>query len=204
MRIRDVEIHLHENEDLSNHIRRESDFFEAPILDYLAINYNEQKIILDIGANIGNHTLYFAKYLKASTIFAFEPLEENFKLLVQNCAPYKNVFPIRVALGRNYSVSLMQPDRRNMGASHMAPNGIIEVPVMPLDHFAFGERVTLIKIDVEGFEPSVLDGAYDTINTWHPDILIEDWDQEYAKYLPGYVLEKAWPEHQTYLYRWVT
>ena len=42
-------------------------------------NYKEQKEILDIGANIGNHTAFFAEF--ANCVFAFEPHPKNFKLL---------------------------------------------------------------------------------------------------------------------------
>lgn len=59
-----------------------------------------------------------------------------------------------------------------------------------------------MKIDVEGHEPFVLAGANKTIKRCHPLILIEDKDMQYNKLLPGYVLEKGWPKHQTYLYKW--
>lgn len=202
MLIRGIEFELHPNEDLSNHIRREGDFFEAEILDYIRDNFNEQKTIIDIGANIGNHSVYFANFLKYDCILGFEPLEHNFALLNRNMTGYENIALAQYAVGNYTGMAKMQPNFSNSGAGEINNEfGTIEVPIMVLDRVFFTD-VTLMKIDVEWHEPQVLEGAQDTIQRCKPLILIEDANKEYAKLLPQYDLIKAWDHHKTYLYGW--
>lgn len=202
MKIRGIEMNLHHDEDLSNHIRRENDFFEADILDYLKDYHPVQETILDIGANIGNHAVYFANFLKYSQLICFEPLPENFKVLISNLTgKYKNFEVYQYAASDKSGTLKMAPNTSNMGASRVDKNGSVEVRAITIDRMNF-QNVTLMKIDVENYEPFVLEGAKDTIFRCHPLILIEDWDKKYTKLLPDYEIEKAWDEHKTYLYKW--
>jgi FkbM family methyltransferase len=201
LKIRGIEINLHPDEALSNHIRRERDFFEADILDYLRDFHGAQKVIVDAGANIGNHAVYFANFLKYDSILCFEPLPDNFRLLELNLA-YPNIELHQLALSDNKATLKMAPNKGNMGASRIYENGSIEIGAITLDSLNL-QNVTLLKIDVEGYEPLVLEGAKDTISRCHPLILIEDGNSTYANLLPtNYVLEKSWPKHKTYLYKW--
>ena len=212
MRIRGVELELHpEGEALSDHIRRENDFFEAEILDYLRDNHKFQRVIIDVGANIGNHTLYFANFLVSSFIWAFEPVLENFLLLENSLKHHIQerpmthaiVIPLNYALSSKTQKVRITPNFGNMGASQISDDGAREVKATTIDTVLSSEsNVTLIKIDVEGYEPEVIKGAQETIQLHRPLILIEDWGREYDSLLPDYEIEKAWPEHQTFLYRW--
>lgn len=198
--IRGIMFHLHEYEDLSNHIKRERDFFEAEILDYLAEHHHDQKHIVDIGANIGNHSVFFANFLSYTKITCFEPIPTNFDLLVKNMAPYLNVFTTQVALSDHIKKLRMHLNQDNYGASKVDKDGPIYVSAKTLDSLRLAD-VTLIKIDVEGHEPQVLAGAKNTIDRDKPLVLIEDWYQQYGELLPNHEIEKAWPHHATYLYR---
>jgi FkbM family methyltransferase len=201
MKIRDIDITLFPDEALSNHIRREKDFFEADILDYLRDHHPEQKVIVDAGANIGNHAVYFANFLKYQSLYCFEPVPENFELLAQNLSfPHTHLY--QKALSDKNTTLKIAPNTSNMGACKVDGRGSLEVKAITLDSLAL-QNVTLLKIDVENHEPAVLAGAKDTINRCHPLILIEDWKQTYKKLLPDdYELEKSWPKYRTYLYKW--
>lgn len=205
-----IEFQLHEDEAFSNAIRRDGDFFEAEILDYLAKNHPTHHIILDVGANIGNHTVYFASFLEYEYIYAFEPIFDNWKLLAYNASFFRNVFPIQAAVSDQKGYLQMSINRGNMGASQVDRNGEERVQSTKLDCMTFAEDlpVTLLKIDTEWHEPAVIDGAHELITKWHPLILIEDTNNEYEPLLTWfgkghYEQEKAWPEHNTYLYRWI-
>lgn len=197
MRVRDVELYLHHDEALSNHIRRENDFFEADILDYLNLHYHNHRVILDIGANLGNHTVYFAQYLKYDAIVAIEPIDANYNLLLQNIHPYENVVAAHVAVGDHEGFVSMIENHSNMGNSRVLEGGPQNIPLTTVDWFKL-QNITLMKIDVEGYEKYVLAGAKETIAKWKPLILIEDWDMGFE----GYELEKYWPIERTYLYKW--
>lgn len=207
MNIRGVELALHPDEDLSNHIRREHDFFEAEILDYIRDNHPNHEVIIDIGANIGNHTMYFANFLTYKLIWAFEPIRENFLLLDQNIKNTKphlgaSVCATDHAISNVNGMVRITPNFGNMGASQISSDGLREVESITIDTLFAKANVTLLKIDVEGYEPEVIKGAQETINNSHPLILIEDWYRVYSTLLPEYEIEQAWPEHQTFLYRW--
>jgi len=205
--IRGLPMEVHQTgELLSNHILREQDFFEAEILDYLRDNHPEHTTIIDIGANIGNHTLYFARYLQYQQIIAFEPLQENWELLVKNCRQYRKILYMRNALTDSAKRLTIRPNRGNMGASEVvevAQEGDVTVDGYPLDYFLpVILDCTLIKIDVEWHEPQVIMGAQQVIQTFHPLILIEDARKEYGPLLPDYECIKEWDHHKTYLYKW--
>ena len=66
--------------------------FLTPILDDI-----KNGIALDIGANVGNHSIYFSKYF--SSILAFEPHPRIFELLSFNSKIVDNVMPYNFGLG---------------------------------------------------------------------------------------------------------
>lgn len=200
--IRGIELKLHpEGEALSDHIRRENDFFEAEILDFIKSNFPVHGTIVDIGANIGNHSTYFARFLKYRQILAFEPVPANYVLLAANCAYYNGFYSFKFGITNQEKMLHVFQKFDNMGASMVHEEGTIEVIGIPLDRFSLYD-VTLIKIDVEWHEPEVLQGAYATIQRNKPLILIEDVRDEYAELLPDYEKIQSWPQHGTYLYKW--
>jgi FkbM family methyltransferase len=202
MKIRGIEIELHSNEDLSNHIRRERDFFEAEILDYLARYHNSHRTILDIGACFGNHSLYFTHFLKYESLVAFEPIPANYLLLVKNLTGHNNIRLFNCAVSSVSKQNFKMVEKLdNMGASYHHPDGRVSVESVTIDSLGFID-VTLMKIDVEEHEREVLQGATDTIIRCQPLILIEDWHREYHTILEplGYEVKMPWEEHQTFLW----
>ena len=197
-----VILHLHdEPEALSNRIYREQDYFERPLLDYIQTYFPVHEVILDVGANIGNHTVYFAKYLKYIQIIAFEPIEENFKLLDLNTLDIPRLRLRNEAVGDGTLDVMMKKEPENMGACEVTPTGDIKAHQVRLDDLFVIPRVSLIKIDVEWYEPFVLMGAKDLIASDRPLILIEDAKQEFGDLLPSYyALLQSWPDERTYLY----
>jgi len=190
---------VHDNEDLSNHIVRENDFFEAEILDFLKEHFNNQRVIIDIGANIGNHAIYFSRYLKHTHIYAFEPIPANYELLLKNCEGRSDIIPSNIALSDKAEIIPMTANSRNMGMSGWDKNGVIGVTAYTLD-FLNLDDVTMIKIDVENYEPQVLAGAKKTIERFKPVILIEDNFNTYGNLLLDYTLLRGWEISKTYLY----
>ena len=144
---------------------------------------NPNKNIIDIGANIGVHSIPIAKGNKLSIVYAFEPCPENFLSLEQN-KKHHNLDNLRIfsyGLGaRNEQKTFYQvPSRR--GASSFDKTGLDlntvvkkELPIYPLDDFLYSlEDVGFIKIDVQNFEYQVLLGAQKLIERDHPAIMVE-------------------------------
>jgi len=119
-------------------------------------------ICFDIGANIGLYSLLFAKYSKF--VYSFEPLPRNVKYLhkIMELNGIKNVVIIPVAVYEKVTV-LHFKEGFNCATGRLADDGHLPVFCVSLDRFIefYEEKIkpSLIKIDVEGAELSVLKGA---------------------------------------------
>ncbi len=137
---------------------------------------------LDIGANIGNHSLYFSRVF--SKVIAFEPSSIIYRLLEINTEKIDNVRIEKIALGNKECEATLYSNSSNYGSSsiiedHDAFQMQENINVRLLDDFDLGtESVSLIKIDVEGFEIEVLKGSTKTIKIHQPLILLEQWENE--------------------------
>ncbi len=127
-------------------------------------------VVLDIGANIGIHSVYVSRY--ASKVYAFEPVLDTFERLKENLTLNKvtNVEAINSAVGSENTTLTMQIFDKansswnsfNLPNAHVRPISAQAVPVVTLDSFAEQhnlKEIGFVKIDVEGFELNVLKGA---------------------------------------------
>jgi FkbM family methyltransferase len=132
-------------------------------------------VALDVGANVGNHAVRFSRKFKQVT--AFEPVAETFSLLSHNARMVKNLRCHQVAISDADGSTQLRVDAANRGASRIDSSGGSEletVVMRRLDSFAEECRnVRLIKIDVEGHEAAVIDGAREIIARDRPLIVLE-------------------------------
>lgn len=138
-------------------------------------------VVLDIGANLGAHTVPLARLTGPSgVVVAFEPQRILFQILCGNLAmnSLTNVFAHPVALGRERGSCripfLDYGSELNFGGLEIdrSPEGET-VSVVPLDQFRY-PKVDVIKLDVEGFEQRVLEGAADTLDRCKPILYLEN------------------------------
>jgi FkbM family methyltransferase len=141
---------------------------------------------IDVGANIGYFTLLMAKRVGAQgKVIAFEPLAENFKLLKENIElnGHTNIVAENLALmSRTERIELRSatPGAITWVASvKIDQNSAVEsqsVEAVTLDEYVKNKgiaKVDFLKIDVEGAEASVLEGAANVLNRDKPILLIE-------------------------------
>ena len=74
---------LLENDYIFKTISGEKDFYESELLDWLLVIYIDEGSFIDVGANIGNHTIFFSKIMERRC-YSFEPNETAYKLLKEN------------------------------------------------------------------------------------------------------------------------
>ena len=137
--------------------------------------------VIDAGANIGVHSVFFAKTVgPQGRVLAFEPQRQAFKLLSANAAlnGLTQLRCERAALGPRRGeifVPDLDPDREsNFGGISLNAEGSGEaVPLLRLDDFDLA-ACDLIKIDVEGMEREVLAGARDTVILHAPLLYVEN------------------------------
>ena len=157
--------HLHPaGEFISDNIRRNSTYYELPLLHFLRKNADFSTVV-DVGANIGNHSKFFTEF--GEDVFSVEPIKRNYSLLTMN-APSATAFNIGVGdsvaqlefvtfescLGNSYASEAFGGAVNNWG------DGVGKelVDILPLDDLDL-PAPTLLKLDVEGFELRALRGG---------------------------------------------
>lgn len=141
-------------------------------------------LALDIGANIGNHALFFSERFRA--LHAFEPHPATFHLLAFNARLVGNVTAHHFGLGSEPGVLRLNEDADNMGASSIryapaAGAGAVDIEVRRLDDLGLPlDGLCFMKIDVEGFELQVLRGGMQTISAHQPVIVLEQLERDFT------------------------
>lgn len=173
--------------------------YEEKMLYDMLNRVKEGDLILDIGANIGNHSLFMASIGKCK-VMSFEPnkhLAESLLRSIQINKLSNNIEVIQKGLGKKYSFAEFESDiSHNLGAQSLSTtdkNGSIEV--VTLDSLDIQEKVRLIKIDVEGMELDVLKGSEETLKEYKPLLYLEAEKQEDFKLL-NHFLEKLGYKYQ--------
>jgi FkbM family methyltransferase len=122
-------------------------------------------VFVDIGANIGWHSKIVQN--EGYDVIAFEPEPENFNILKENCnKPDSTLYT--VALGDKAETLLIERNPNNYGDSFISETGTKSVSVVRLDDLLDEEtiaRVSVIKMDVQGYETKVISGASNFFNS---------------------------------------
>ena len=148
---------------------------EIRLLEFLV---DRNKTSLDIGACWGVYTYYLAKL--CPKVITFEPNPKTYKILKRNVASNVELLPYALS-NETSSAELRVPKGRkgysNQGASLSTKkvdgeHGKVEVEAKRLDDLGI-DNIGFMKIDVEGFEQQVLDGAVETIAKNKPNLVIE-------------------------------
>lgn len=104
------------------------DYFDLSTLQMLKEKeyIREGMNVLDIGANIGNHTLFFVKECRAQHVYSFEPMAKTYEMLCKNIEinGLENVSLYNIALGsREATVSVKEFHEENYGATSLQYRG---------------------------------------------------------------------------------
>ena len=158
--------------------------YEKYMFDFLEKNQIDckGKDIIDVGANNGSFTVDFAHLVgNNGKVHSFEPQRIIYYQLCANVFlnGLTNVYCHNVAVGdTNKFVKIETPnyfeknEMVNFGGAEITENDGELVKCKMLDHYNF-EEVVFIKIDVQGYEPFVIDGAIHTINKHRPYLFVE-------------------------------
>ena len=150
--------------------------WEPHMVEAIEAHIVPDSVALDVGAHMGTHALLMGRLVGAAgQVYAFEPQRKVFRELRRNVQLNGldgTVTPLRYALGAHNDVVEMDPPKRKNEGGVRVGRGGDRVELRTLDSFGI-ENVSLLKIDVEGFEDAVLAGAAQTIHASRPVILIE-------------------------------
>ena len=155
--------------------QQEMDLFDKILTD--------ESNVLDVGANIGTHSLYFSKRCSKGNVVSLEPQVYIYEILCMNMLinGCYNVLPINAACGakrdqmRMVNVNPFEGEQVNYGMFKV--NSQTEVGmktnIVPLDEYDYLDKFRLIKMDVEGYETHVLSGAQKLLKKHQPIMYIE-------------------------------
>jgi FkbM family methyltransferase len=146
----------------------------------------EGDCMVDVGANVGTLALTAASCVgRAGMVHAFEGHPRIYRYLQKNVAlnGFENVRAVNLAIGEISGAtqfSDMRSDDQN--SIIRSSKGGITVPMRPLDALGIVEPVIhLLKIDVEGYERFVLEGARELLKRTQA-VYFESWDRHFGKY----------------------
>lgn len=161
------------------------------LLNFVPQNIN---VVYDIGANVGGFTHVLHDRLPKAKFYCFEPVELNYKLLVER-VPYATCFDVGIfygatesrALWRGSNVGAFFVEHINSGDPRVESGMTMKLTELELLDI---EKPDLIKMDIEGSEEnviansSIVQGCPNLIVEWHPDHV--DCFEFFKKYLPNH------------------
>lgn len=173
-------------------------YWDRPNVELLTGHITPDTVALDIGASLGLWTLPLARAARATgaRLWCFEPNPENIPWLAANIErnDLAGVVDLHeIALGARQGTARLGLRERGGGNGAVvdAPDpDAVEVPLTRLDDLDFPRRVSLLKMDVEGFELEVLRGATALVARDRPVIFGEfnaTWLYQRDEDLPGFL-----------------
>jgi FkbM family methyltransferase len=145
---------------------------DTSILKVLADHITPDTLTVDVGGNSGYQTYFHSKH---NDVVTYEPVPGLFEVLQDNLKGVDNVTLINKAVGSTNTDLILHVDTKRLSMTSQIP--LVEsvemvVPCVSLDNEKLA-NVGFIKIDVEGFELDVLEGATKTINKFRPTMMVE-------------------------------
>lgn len=136
--------------------------------------------VYDVGANVGLYTLLASlKTGPSGRVYAFEPVARNLHYLRRHVAlnQLQNCCIVEAAVSNTEGTQRFSAAAREHCMGHLSPEGELEVSSITLDGCICGEKdlrpPNVIKIDVEGAELLVLQGASRALTEYHPCLFVE-------------------------------
>lgn len=179
------------NEDLIQRHHLAGRLYENEELGIIQKYGGDAKVFFDVGANVGNHSVFIAKVLNPLRVFSFEANPAAAKILkinvlLNNLSLVVDTSYLGIGLGAGIGqFRVVCPQKNNMGAARLIENrgrmnfdepnlqDAIRVLVSPLDALNIQMAPDFVKIDVEGMELDVLKGMSEMIGRYRPKIFVE-------------------------------
>ena len=150
--------------------------FDRKSFDLMMSACKNFRVALDVGAHVGTWSIGMAQ--KFEQVWAIEPMDINYKYLIDNTKDITNIHTIQTAVGDGvWSNMRMAAGSQNSGQPHIVTGEEIAVQIIPMttldECFPEITHVDLLKIDVEGYELQVLHGGKSLIERCSPVIQVE-------------------------------
>ena len=163
------------------------------------LTYADDEVYVDAGSYDGDTIRLFMDRVhgRFSRILAFEPDRATFERLVANFRAEHRVEPFNLGLHRARAV--LEFDNAGTRGSTLVERGGSEIPVVGLDEIAHGDRVTYIKMNIEGAEIDALRGAAQTIRRWRPKLAVAAYHRPADLWQVPALIREIHPGYRLYL-----
>jgi FkbM family methyltransferase len=167
---------------IENYIRNNEQIWDEDIVNEIEKHINSESVVIDVGAYIGEQVIHLSK--KCKHIHAFEPQLRRFQQMCGNLCINEcyNVTCYNVgACEKEKNIQITHPCENNDADGRLHEGGTVKC--IPLDHFNLNPN--LIKIDAQGYDYFVIEGAKETIKE-HKPIIIFEFEPFFSKNIEDY------------------
>jgi len=190
----------------------EGHFYEQDMLNDLSL-LAKGGVWMDVGACIGNHSVWFAMMCEADLVLAFEPNIAALRYLIHNIDLNSlggKIMISTTALGnRDGHLVMGQAWKESIGAFSAFPEsggdcsceGVLKRPVTRLDSILL-HGLDVIKIDAEASTAAVLLGALVTLDKFRPLVVCEAQDEEHLGVIDEILLQISYVRHPSFKWGW--
>jgi FkbM family methyltransferase len=162
-------------------------------------------VVYDVGANVGIYSLVASSRTGVwGRVYAFEPLGRNVRYLRRHIAlnNLQNCTIVEEAVCNEEGARRMSASAWGSSMARLSPEGEILVPSTTLDTCIYGEKglrpPDIMKIDVEGAELEVLEGAKRALTELHPTIFLEIHGTQLHSECRGFLVAKGYHIEEAY------
>ena len=159
-----------------------------------------EEVFVDLGAYTGDSTISFLRNYGDSykKIYAYEITPETYQILVSNLKDYPNVVCYLKGVGDTRSSLSVVNSSADASANTVFVSDNGTIPMVTLDE-DIGEKLTMIKADIEGFEQEALLGAINHIKNDHPKLLISVYHKNENLWKIPKMIKEIDPTYKFYL-----
>lgn len=178
-------------------------FYDAKELTLIKNYFGNNRLrVADIGANVGNHSVFFAHFMNCETIIPVEPNPVILKTLRCNLGlnwhPSFDLSLVGYGLSdQEKYVAMVQGIDSNIGSSSIDAEVLGSIPVLPAHQVLSQKKVNFVKIDAEGHEWRILVGLIPILEKNRPAVYVETRDDTYE---PVYSLLHKYGYVKAYTY----
>lgn len=154
--------------------------YEGYESELMKTQIGKEDVCVDVGANIGFYTILMAR--RAKRVYALEPEEKSYEILKKNVEEnnLKNVVLLKMAASDKNEKKFLKIDMKNYGNGKICDGNGQAILTKALDKILEHEqKISLIKVDTQGWEPEVILGAQKIIKRDSPTLFLEYTPGEY-------------------------
>ena len=150
-------------------INNNQQYFDSDI-----VKRGDEEIFLDCGSCDGITSIGFERWAGSSAkkIIALEPFDDAFRMVQENLKDSKCEIELHKVAAWNKETELKFKSDSNLGSTAICSTGDITVKAQKIDDILNGQKITFLKMDIEGSELAALQGAENTIRLYKPKLAI--------------------------------